>query len=226
VDVHVHLIAFLGVAAVLVVTPGVDTALVTKNALLYGRHQALASAWGSISGSWSGRLLRRSGWLRSSARPPPRSMCSSSPAPSTLSRLASSRYGPREHTPGSGKSGVKGRPMSERLACVPAGAPQQPSEPQDRSAVHRLAAAVHRPRRIGAPSVAAARRSIQPDGDRVAMQLRAGSLAGSIVPEAVGGRALDRAPQRGCSHRARHTARRRASLADPLGGLARRRLTG
>jgi threonine/homoserine/homoserine lactone efflux protein len=46
VGVHVHLIAFLGVAAVLVVTPGVDTALVTKNALLYGRPQALASALG------------------------------------------------------------------------------------------------------------------------------------------------------------------------------------
>ena len=43
---HVHLIAFLGVAVVLVVTPGVDTALVTKNALLYGRPQAIASALG------------------------------------------------------------------------------------------------------------------------------------------------------------------------------------
>jgi threonine/homoserine/homoserine lactone efflux protein len=43
---HVHLIAFLGVAAVLVVTPGVDMALVTKNAILHGRRQAVASALG------------------------------------------------------------------------------------------------------------------------------------------------------------------------------------
>jgi RhtB (resistance to homoserine/threonine) family protein len=46
VGLHIHLIAFLGVAAVLVVTPGVDMALVTKNAILHGRRQAVASALG------------------------------------------------------------------------------------------------------------------------------------------------------------------------------------
>lgn len=43
---HVHLIAFLGVATVLVITPGVDTALVTRNAVLHGQRQAVASALG------------------------------------------------------------------------------------------------------------------------------------------------------------------------------------
>jgi RhtB (resistance to homoserine/threonine) family protein len=38
--------AFLGVAALVIVTPGPDTAVVTKNALLYGRRAALATSFG------------------------------------------------------------------------------------------------------------------------------------------------------------------------------------
>jgi threonine/homoserine/homoserine lactone efflux protein len=42
----VHVLPFLAVAVVVVVTPGVDTALVTRNALLYGRAPAVATAVG------------------------------------------------------------------------------------------------------------------------------------------------------------------------------------
>jgi threonine/homoserine/homoserine lactone efflux protein len=42
----VHLWAFFVVAVIVVVTPGVDMALVTKNALVHGRRQALATAFG------------------------------------------------------------------------------------------------------------------------------------------------------------------------------------
>lgn len=42
----VHLLPFLAVSAVVVVTPGVDMALVTKNALLHGRTAARATALG------------------------------------------------------------------------------------------------------------------------------------------------------------------------------------
>jgi RhtB (resistance to homoserine/threonine) family protein len=42
----VHLVPFLVVATVVVITPGVDMALVTKNALLHGRRPALATALG------------------------------------------------------------------------------------------------------------------------------------------------------------------------------------
>jgi threonine/homoserine/homoserine lactone efflux protein len=45
-----HLRAFLGVALVVILTPGPDTALVTKNALLYGRRAALGTALGVNAG--------------------------------------------------------------------------------------------------------------------------------------------------------------------------------
>jgi threonine/homoserine/homoserine lactone efflux protein len=41
-----HVLPFLVVAVIVVVTPGVDMALVTKNALLHGRRAALGSAFG------------------------------------------------------------------------------------------------------------------------------------------------------------------------------------
>jgi threonine/homoserine/homoserine lactone efflux protein len=42
----VQVVPFLAVAAVIVITPGVDMALVTRNALLYGRRAALLTAIG------------------------------------------------------------------------------------------------------------------------------------------------------------------------------------
>jgi threonine/homoserine/homoserine lactone efflux protein len=50
-----QLAPFVVLAVVIVVTPGVDMALVTKNALLYGRRAALASAFGVNVGiaSWT-----------------------------------------------------------------------------------------------------------------------------------------------------------------------------
>ncbi len=49
-DAQVHLTAFIGVAALLIVTPGPDTALVTKNALLYGRRPAIGTSFGVTTG--------------------------------------------------------------------------------------------------------------------------------------------------------------------------------
>jgi RhtB (resistance to homoserine/threonine) family protein len=52
----VQVIAFLAVAAIVVITPGVDMALVTKNALQHGRRSAIATALGVNLGIvvWTG----------------------------------------------------------------------------------------------------------------------------------------------------------------------------
>ncbi len=45
-----HLWLFLGIAAVVIVVPGPDTAVVTKNAMLHGRRAALGTAFGVETG--------------------------------------------------------------------------------------------------------------------------------------------------------------------------------
>lgn len=45
-----HLWVFLGISAVVIVVPGPDTAIVTKNALLHGRRAALGTAFGVEAG--------------------------------------------------------------------------------------------------------------------------------------------------------------------------------
>jgi RhtB (resistance to homoserine/threonine) family protein len=48
--VSIHLWAFLGVALVVILSPGPDTVLVTKNALLHGRRAGLGTAFGVNAG--------------------------------------------------------------------------------------------------------------------------------------------------------------------------------
>ena len=46
----VHLWAFVGIAALVIIAPGPDTVLVTKNALLHGRGAALGTSLGVNTG--------------------------------------------------------------------------------------------------------------------------------------------------------------------------------
>lgn len=46
----VHLLVFIGVAAIVIVIPGPDTAVVTKNVLLHGRRTALGTSLGVSAG--------------------------------------------------------------------------------------------------------------------------------------------------------------------------------
>jgi RhtB (resistance to homoserine/threonine) family protein len=48
--VGAHFLVFIGVAAVVIVVPGPDTAVVTKNVLLHGRRAALATSVGVSAG--------------------------------------------------------------------------------------------------------------------------------------------------------------------------------
>lgn len=48
--VGVHLLVFVGVAAVVIVVPGPDTAVVTKNVLVHGRRAALGTSLGVSAG--------------------------------------------------------------------------------------------------------------------------------------------------------------------------------
>jgi len=45
-----HLWLFVGIAAIVIVVPGPDTAIVTKNALVHGRGAALGTAFGVETG--------------------------------------------------------------------------------------------------------------------------------------------------------------------------------
>ena len=62
--VGVHLWAFVGIAALVIIAPGPDTVVVTKNALLHGRRAALATSLGVNTG-----LLIWTPWRRRSASP-------------------------------------------------------------------------------------------------------------------------------------------------------------
>jgi RhtB (resistance to homoserine/threonine) family protein len=48
--VGAHLLVFVGVAAIVIIVPGPDTAVVTKNVLLHGRRAALATSFGVSAG--------------------------------------------------------------------------------------------------------------------------------------------------------------------------------
>jgi uncharacterized protein YcfJ len=55
-----ELLAFVGVAVVVIVTPGQDTALTVRNTLSGGRGAGVRTAAGVVRGSLSGAQIRRS----------------------------------------------------------------------------------------------------------------------------------------------------------------------
>jgi threonine/homoserine/homoserine lactone efflux protein len=64
--VGIHLWAFVGISLLVIIAPGPDTALVTKNAVLHGRSAALGSSLGVNAGLliWTGAAAGLSGRVR------------------------------------------------------------------------------------------------------------------------------------------------------------------
>jgi threonine/homoserine/homoserine lactone efflux protein len=74
---HANITAFAGVAALVILAPGPDTALVTKNALRHGRRAALATSFGVVSGLIAWTLAAALGRDSSATSRTPRSPRSS-----------------------------------------------------------------------------------------------------------------------------------------------------
>jgi threonine/homoserine/homoserine lactone efflux protein len=85
-----QLLPFLAVAAVVVVTPGVDMALVTKNALLHGRRPALATAVGINVGILLWTTAAALGLAAARLPSSSRASCRSSSAPTERAPTCSS----------------------------------------------------------------------------------------------------------------------------------------
>src|SRR2546423_10201159 len=68
-DVITHFLAFLGVSAVVIVTPGQDTALTIRNTLLGGRRSGLLTAVG-VSGGQAGWALATSAGVAAGVQAP------------------------------------------------------------------------------------------------------------------------------------------------------------
>jgi threonine/homoserine/homoserine lactone efflux protein len=68
-----HFAAFLAVAAVVIVTPGQDTALTIRNTLLSGRRGGVFTAVGVIAGQLTGTVGRAQGLRLCCSRRSPRS---------------------------------------------------------------------------------------------------------------------------------------------------------
>jgi len=69
-----QLAAFLGVSAVVIVTPGQDTALTIRNTLLGGRSGGIATAAGVVSGQLVWALAASAGLSAVCAKEPARSI--------------------------------------------------------------------------------------------------------------------------------------------------------
>ena len=147
------LVAFLGIAALVIVTPGPDTALTIRNTLGGGRRGGLGTALGVAAGQGVWTVATSAGIaallvasasvfaaLRLAARP---ISCGSARRPCGPCPRAAARPD-RGATPATAAGQVGG---------LPAGHPQQPREPEDGGLLHQPPAAVRAGRRASFPTL-------------------------------------------------------------------------
>ncbi len=156
---------FLAVAVVVVITPGVDMALVTKNALVHGRRQALATAFGINVGI--------AAWTVAAAVFLAAAVQASAAAFAVIKftgavpRLRRGAGAPKRSPQPCRHTGDRVRARDCR--SFPARARQQPPEPEDRRLLHQPAAAVRQSRDTARPT--RSRRTVQRDGPPLADEL-------------------------------------------------------
>ena len=199
----VEVLPFLGVALVVVVTPGVDMALVTRNAIVRGRRAGLATALGVNVGIAFWSVAAALGLA---------ALVAASAEAFTVVKLAGASLPRLARRPGAALPRDRARRRRTRNAAVPPGARQQPAQPEDRDLLHRPSAAVRRSRR-GRGGAPPPRRALQRAGGGVALRLRARRLARQGRSLAAGRSPGDRRRRRRGADRARRAARARAALA-------------
>ena len=140
-----HLGAFLLVSVILIVTPGPDTALTFKNALLWGRRGGVSTAAGVTTGL--------AVWALCSAVGVAALLRASEPAFLAV-RIAGAAYlaylglrallaAIRARSTHARSAQPRGREV-DAARRVPPGPPQQPRQPEDRRVLHQRPAAAGR----------------------------------------------------------------------------------
>ena len=211
--VSVDFLPFLAISVLLIVMPGPDTAMVTKNALLGGRRSGVYCAVGVAIGLTVWTVAAALGIA---------ALLQASEVAFFALKIAGAIYliwigiqmlRTRDPVAASTIAG-HGVTTQRRRQGAAAGPAQRPLEPEDRRLLHELPAAVRPRRRPGLRGAADARARLRADHAPVARRLRRRGRP-RVGPDAPPGGAQDARPHHGRrADRVRDQARVRAPLGD------------
>ena len=165
--VHIDLLPFLAIAILLIVIPGPDTAMVTKNAVVGGRRSGVLAAVGVSVGLTI--------WTAAAALGIAALLRASTVGFDALKIAGAVYLDGRRHPAAPLPRSCRGHACSagsERRPGVPPGHSQRPRQPEDRRLLHEPAAPVRPRARIGLRAAARPRRGLRAADACVARRLR------------------------------------------------------